>query len=137
MPDHDLEISLAALRPRPPGPQVLAGIARELDAATERRGHVIAWTAGLSAVAASAAVAFLVFAAPAETEVRAYRLVRAEQSPARVEMFAPVRLEDGSYARPVRVRWDHTTHWEDARARAQFIDYRPNEQLALLPLETY
>jgi hypothetical protein len=37
----------------------------------------------------------------------------------------------------VRVRWEDTTRWEDARTRTQLIDYRPNDQLALLPLETH
>ena len=136
-PDHDLVASLAALRPRAPGPRVLAGLAHELDAPSVRRGTIIAWAAGLSAAAAAVVAAFFAVSGPAEPEAHAYQLVRAEQSPARVEMFAPVQLEDGSYARPVRVRWDNTTHWQDARSRTQFIDYRPNEQLGLVPLETY
>jgi hypothetical protein len=47
-----------------------------------------------------------------------------------------VQMEDGSYARPVRVRWQDTTRWEDARSNTRLINYRPNDQLALLPLET-
>lgn len=136
-PDRDLEQGLAALRPRAPGRHVVAALARELDPPVARRGLVIAWAAGFSAAAAATAAFLFVRAGPALPEPPAYQLVRAEQSPAQVQMFAPVRLEDGSYARPVRVRWDNTTHWEDPRSRTQFINYRPNEQLGLMPLETY
>ena len=43
---------------------------------------------------------------------------------------------DGSFVRPVRVRWDDTTRWEDPRSNTRLINYRPNDQFALLPLET-
>jgi len=135
-PDHDLESALAGLRPRPPGPAVTAALARELDRPVSRRGVVIAWTAGLT-TAAAALAAGLFLARPAADEPPAYQLVRAEQSPANIEVLRPVRLEDGSFARPVRVRWDNTTQWEDPRTRTRFINYRPNEQTTLLPLETY
>ena len=59
-PDHDIEQALASLRPRAPGPAVAARLARELDAAPEaRRGVVIAWSAGLAAVAAALVAAFV------------------------------------------------------------------------------
>lgn len=134
-PDHDLESALAGLRPRPPGPAVTAALARELDPPVSRRGVVIAWSAGLTTAAALALGIFL--ARPAADEAPAYQLVRAEQSPAQIEVLRPVRLDDGSFARPVRVRWDNTTQWEDPRTRTRFINYRPNEQTTLLPLETY
>jgi len=135
-PDHDLESALAGLRPRPPGPAVTAALARELDPPVSRRGVILAWTAGVTSVAAALA-AGLFLARPVADEAPAYQLVRAEQSPARIEVLRPVRLEDGSFARPVRVRWDNTTQWEDPRTRTRFINYRPNEQTTLLPLETY
>jgi len=34
------------------------------------------------------------------------------------------------------VRWQDTTRWEDPQGDARLIHYRPNDQLALLPLET-
>ncbi len=135
-PDHDLESALAGLRPRPPGPAVAAALARELDPPVSRRGVILAWTAGLT-TAAAALAAGLFLARPAADEAPAYQLVRAEQSPANIEVLRPVRLDDGSFARPVRVRWDNTTQWEDPRTRTRFINYRPNEQTTLLPLETY
>lgn len=135
-PDHDLESALARLRPRPPGPAVTAALARELDPPVSRRGVILAWTAGLT-TAAAALAAGLFLARPAADEAPAYQLVRAEQSPAHIEVLRPVRLDDGSFARPVRVRWDNTTQWEDPRTRTRFINYRPNEQTTLLPLETY
>lgn len=135
-PDHDLELDLARLRPRPPAPAVGAALARELAAPPARRGVVLAWSAGLAAAASLALGLFLARPAGSE-ESPSYQLVRAEQSPANVEVLRPIRLEDGSFARPVRVRWDNTTQWEDPRTRTRFINYRPNETLALLPLETY
>jgi hypothetical protein len=135
--DRALEEALASLRPRAPGAHVVVAIARELDPPAGRRGVIIAWTAGFSAAAAAAGAILFLTVEPAAPESPAYQLVRAEQSPAQVQLFAPVRLDDGSYARPVRVRWDNTTHWEDPRSHTQFINYRPNEQLGLVPLETY
>ena len=135
-PDHDLESALAGLRPRPPGPAVTAALARELDPPVSRRGVILSWTAGLT-TAAAALAAGLFLVRPAADEAPAYQLVRAEQSPAHIEVLRPVRLDDGSFARPVRVRWDNTTQWEDPRTRTRFINYRPNEQTTLLPLETY
>ena len=133
-PDHDLEQALRARRPRPPGPAVAARLAAELAAPAPRRGVVIAWSAGF---AAAALVAFVFLAAPAEPEAPAYQLVRADRSRPEVQLFRPVELADGSYARPVRVRWEDTTRWEDARTQTHLIDYRPNDRLTLLPLETH
>ena len=70
-------------------------------------------------------------------EAPAYQLVRADRSRPEVQLFRPVELADGSYARPVRVRWEDTTRWEDARTQTHLIDYRPNDRLTLLPLETH
>lgn len=134
-PDHDLEQALRALRPAAPGPAVAARLARELDAPASRRGVIIAWSAGFAA-AAAALVAFVFLAESAEPEAPAYQLVRAERTRPEVQLFRPVELADGSYARPVRVRWEDTTRWEDARTQTRLIDYRPNDQLAFLPLET-
>jgi hypothetical protein len=97
---------------------------------------VIAWSAGFAA-AAAALVAFVFLAEPAEPEAPAYQLVRADRSRPEVQLFRPVELADGSYARPVRVRWEDTTRWEDARTQTRLIDYRPNDQLGFLPLETH
>ncbi|MEO0039805.1 MAG: hypothetical protein RIS38_753 [Verrucomicrobiota bacterium] len=66
-----------------------------------------------------------------------YRLVRADRSRPEVQLFQPVELADGSYARPARVRWEDTTRWEDAGSQARLIDHRPSDRLALLPLETH
>jgi hypothetical protein len=136
-PDHDLELDLARLRPQAPAPTVTAALARELDPAPGRRGVVIAWTAGLTTAAASLALGWFLARPTGSEEAPSYQLVRAEQSPANIEVLRPVRLDDGSFARPVRVRWDNTTQWEDPRTRTRFINYRPNEATALLPLETY
>jgi hypothetical protein len=134
-PDHDLEQALLALRPRPPGPAVAARIDAALAAPAPRRGVVIAWSAGFAAAAALAAFVFL--AEPAEPEAPAYQLVRADRSRPEVQLFRPVELADGSYARPVRVRWEDTTRWEDARTQTRLIDHRPSDRLTLLPLETH
>ena len=135
-PDHELEQALASLRPRAPGPEATARLARELDAPVPRRGLVIAWSSGLAAVAAALVAAFVFLSGVAESEAPTYRLVQVEQSRPDVQFFRPVQMDDGSFARPMRVRWQDTTRWEDARAGARLINYRPNDQIALLPLET-
>ena len=135
-PDHDIEQALASLRPRPPGPAVTARLARELDAPASRRGVIIAWSAGFAALAAALVAAFVFLGGVAEPEAPQYQLVNVEQSRPDVQFFRPVQMDDGSYARPVRVRWQDTTRWEDARSNTRLINYRPNDQLALLPLET-
>ena len=135
-PDHDIAEALASLRPRPPGPGVTERLARELDASSSRRGVIIAWSAGLSALAAALVAAFVFLAEPAEPVAPDYRLVHVEQTRPEVQSFRPVQLSDGSYVRPVRVRWQDTTRWEDAQGNTRLINYRPNDQFALLPLET-
>ncbi|MEI6794522.1 MAG: hypothetical protein WCL05_04730 [Verrucomicrobiota bacterium] len=135
-PDHDIAEALASLRPRSPGPAVTAHLARELDASSNRRGVIIAWSAGLTALAAAFAAAFIFLGGVAEPEAPQYQLVRVEQSRPDVQFFRPVQMDDGSFARPVRVRWQDTTRWEDARSNTRLINYRPNDQLTLLPLET-
>ncbi len=136
-PDHDIEQALASLRPRPPGPAVTARLARELDDASSRRGLVIAWSAGLSALAAAFVAAFVFLGGVAEADAPNYRLVNVEQTRPDVQFFRPVQLQDGSYARPMRVRWQDTTRWEDAQTNTRLINFRPNDQLTLLPLETH
>ncbi len=135
--DSELENALASLRPRPPRPALVQNIARELDAPSARRGVIIAWTSGLAALAAAGAAVFLMLASARSPQGPSYELVRAEQSPAAMQLLSPVQLQDGSYARPVRVHWENTTRWEDPRTHTQLINYRPNEHFALLPLETY
>jgi hypothetical protein len=135
-PDYDIEQALAALRPRAPGPSVTARLARELDDAPSRRGLVIAWSAGLSALAAAFVAAFVFLGGAVEPAAPSYQLVHVEQSRPDVQFFRPVQLSDGSYARPVRIRWQDTSRWEDARSNTRLINYRPNDQLTLLPLET-
>jgi hypothetical protein len=135
-PDHDIEQALASLRPRAPGAAVTARLARELDASPDRRGVVIAWSVGLSALAAVLVAAFVFLGGVGEPAAPAYQLVRVEQSRPDVQFFRPVQMDDGSFARPVRVRWQDTTRWEDARSNTRLINYRPNDQLTLLPLET-
>ncbi|GBL26164.1 hypothetical protein EMGBS8_01120 [Verrucomicrobiota bacterium] len=140
--DHDIESALRRLRPRPPGPAVVSAIGRALDAPTSpaaspsARGIILRWSAGLSA-AAACLLGFFFFARPTVTATLEYQLVRAEQPPATVDVFAPVRLADGSFARPVRVRWSNETQWEDRRTNTRLINYSPSEQFGLIPMETY
>jgi len=135
-PDHDIEQALASLRPRAPGPAVTARLARELDAPSSRRGVIIAWSSGLAALAAALVAAFVFLGGATEPEAPSYQLVHVEQTRPDVQFFRPVQMNDGSYARPVRVRWQDTTRWEDAHSKTRLINYRPNDQFALLPLET-
>ena len=114
-----------------------ARVAAELAAEPARRGVVIAWSAGAAGVAAVFLAAFAFLGGFAEAEAPTYQLVHVEQTRPDVQFFRPVRMSDGSFARPVRVRWEDTTRWEDARTRTHLIDYRPNDRLTLLPLETH
>lgn len=140
--DLDIESALRRLHPRPPGPAVISAIGRTLDAPASpaappsSRGVILRWAAGVSA-AAACLLGFLLFARPTVTATLEYQLVRAEQPPASVDVFAPVRLADGSFARPVRVRWSNETQWEDPRTNTRLINYSPSEQFGLIPMETY
>ena len=135
--EEDLVSELQALRPRRVTPALTARLAQELGevpvplSRPKNFRRVAAFT---SAAALLVAGVYLVTGSPTVPE---FELVRAEQSPTNLELLQPVRLEDGSYARPLRMHWDNTTHWEDRRTQAQFINYRPVDQVALLPLETY
>lgn len=65
------------------------------------------------------------------------RLVRAEQSPPEASLLEPVRLSDGLFARPVRVRWHNTAHFRDARSGAELIRHVPHDEvIGLVPFET-
>lgn len=183
--DEDIELALAALRPRPPSDATVRAVAESLDAPRQERSNVIVWFSGLAA-AACLALAFLVLpgaetvdqppalafaenrvapmasaaapqasvavaeavVAPGAGLVRGlgggaakaaapYRLVSAQASPASLEMLEPVRLRDGTYVRPVRMRREHSTHWETSGSGARLVRYRPEESTILLPLETY
>ena len=134
----DFEAELRALRPKAPRGHVTAAIARELDAtsaSTSQRGRLMAWASGLATVAAMLLGVF--FVAQRDRDPISYELVSAEQAPANLDLLAPVELADGSFVRPVRVRWNNTTHWADPKNQTHLINYRPAEQLALIPLEVY
>jgi len=185
--DEDIELALAALRPRPPSDATVRAVAESLDAPRQERSNVIVWFSGLAA-AACLALAFLVLpeaepvaeaaafgaaekraglmaAAPAPQAVDAahtldvtaapaagaargfgggadksaapFRLVSAQVSPSSLEMLEPVRLRDGTYVRPVRMRRVHSTHWEIPGSGSRLVRYRPEERTIILPLETY
>jgi len=94
-------------------------------------------TPSLARRAASADAAVHLKSSEAVPERPSYRLVRADRSRPEVQLFQPVELADGTYARPARVRWEDTTRWEDAGSQTRLIDHRPSDRLALLPLETH
>lgn len=65
------------------------------------------------------------------------QLVRAEQSPPEATLLEPVRLSDGLFARPVRVRWHNTAHFRDPRNGAELIRHAPHDEvIGLVPFET-
>ncbi len=128
--------ALRALRPRPPGPAVISALAHELAAPAPVRRPIFVWGAvGMALAACFLAAFYFLGATPLVTPV--YELVRAEQPPAAIDLFDPVRLSDGSFVRPVRVRWSNQTQWEDRQTNTRLINYQPSEQFALIPLETY
>lgn len=141
---RDIEAALRQLRPRRLTPGFEANVARALaepEAPSARRKVIpfIAWTAP---VAAAAAIALLLLpsgsadvAAPALPDLQ---LVRAEQAPAEVSLLEPVRLEDGSFARPMRVRWSNAAQYRDVRRGAELIQYAPHDEIVgVVPVETY
>ncbi len=136
----EIESALRALRPRSPGPAVTAGIAQALQTPVRQpapKKNIILWMSSALATAACLGGAFLFSRNESNSLSPEYQLVSAEQSPAALEVLSPVELSDGSYARPVRLLWNNTTHWADTKNQTQLIDYRPAQQLALIPVETY
>ena len=136
----EIESALRALRPRSPSPAVTAGIAQALQTPVRQpapKKNIILWMSSALATAACLGGAFLFSRNESNSLSPEYQLVSAEQSPAALEVLSPVELSDGSYARPVRLLWNNTTHWADTKNNTQLIDYRPAQQLALIPVETY
>ncbi|MFM9001116.1 MAG: hypothetical protein ACKORB_05775 [Opitutia bacterium] len=103
------------------------------DAAPAARSAPPAASAGGVGLGAAAPAKAMASVAP-EAQ---YRLAGATRSPARLELLEPMRLRDGTYVRPVRLRRELATHWEDAGSGARLVRYRPEESTLLLPLETY
>lgn len=136
----EIESALRALRPRSPGPAVTAGIAQALQTPSRPaapKKNIILWMSSALATAACLVGVFLFSRNESNSLSPEYQLVSAEQSPAALDVLSPVELSDGSYARPVRLLWNNKTHWADAKNNTQLIDYRPAQQLALIPVETY
>ena len=136
----EIESALRALLPRSPGPAVTAGIAQALQTPSRPaapKKNIILWMSSALATAACLGGAFLFSRNESNSLSPEYQLVSAEQSPAALDVLSPVELSDGSFARPVRMLWNNTTHWADAKNNTQLIDYRPAQQLALIPVETY
>lgn len=64
------------------------------------------------------------------------RLARAEQSHPEVTLLEPVRVADGLFARPMRVRWHNTAHFRDERSGAELIRHAPHDEVVgLVPFE--
>lgn len=138
---RDIEAALRQLRPRRLSPGFQASVARALaeDAPASRRKIIpfLAWSAPL---AAAAAVAFVMLAPsdPVTGPAPDFQLVRAEQAPSEVTLLEPVKLDDGSFARPMRVRWSNAAQYRDARRGAELIQYAPHDEIVgLVPLETF
>lgn len=136
----EIESALRSLRPRSPGPAVTAGIAQALQTPSRPaapKKNIILWISSAMATAACLVGVFLFSRDESNSLSPEYTLVSAQQSPEAVDILSPVELADGSYARPVRLLWNNTTRWQDTKNQTQLIDYRPAQQLALIPVETY
>jgi len=135
---RDIEEALRQLRPRRLSPGFQASVARALAEPAPGRRIIpfLAWSAPL---AAAAALAFVLLSpsGPADAPPD-FRLVRAEQAPSEVTLLEPVKLDDGSFARPMRVRWSNAAQYRDARRGAELIQYAPHDEIVgLVPLETF
>lgn len=140
---RDIEEALRQLRPRALSRDFQASVARALaePEAPSRRSKVIpflAWSAPIAAAAALALVLLPSGEIAADAAQPELRLVRAEQAPSEVALLEPVKLQDGSFARPMRVRWSNAAHYRDVRRGAELIQYAPHDEIVgLVPMETY
>ena len=136
---RDIEAALRQLRPRRLSPGFQASVARALAEPAPGRRIIpfLAWSAPL---AAAAALAFVLLSPsdPLAGPAPDFRLVRAEQAPSEVTLLEPVKLDDGSFARPMRVRWSNAAQYRDDRRGAELIQYAPHDEIVgLVPLETF
>lgn len=135
---RDIEEALRQLRPRRLSPGFQASVARALAEPAPGRRIIpfLAWSAPL---AAAAALAFVLLSPSGPADAAPdFRLVRAEQAPSEVTLLEPVKLDDGSFARPMRVRWSNAAQYRDARRGAELIQYAPHDEIVgLVPLETF
>ena len=139
---RDIEAALRELRPRPLSPALKASIARGMaDASEAKRNTVIPFLAWATPLAAAAAVAWMVLSPSNASSVSALpglRLVRAEQAPTEIALLEPVKLDDGTFARPMRMRWSNTAQYRDIKAGAELIQYAPHDEIiGFVPIETY
>lgn len=145
---RDIEAALRALTPR----RLPADLTARLTAAvTPPRPRVLPFLAWGAPLAAAASVVFLLFASPADEALApqasfaaaapaaepGLRLVRAEQVPAEVTLLEPVKLAEGSFARPMRVRWHNAATYRDASSGAELVRFAPHDEVVgLVPFET-
>ena len=145
---HDIEAALQALKPN----RLPADLTNRLTiAATAPRSRVIPFFTWGAPLAAAASLAFLLFASPADESLApqavvsaaaaapepGLRLVRAEQIPAEVTLLEPVKLAEGSFARPMRVRWHNAATYRDASSGAELVRFAPHDEVVgLVPFET-
>ncbi|NBV38327.1 MAG: hypothetical protein EBS00_01980 [Verrucomicrobia bacterium] len=136
--DH-LEAALRSLKPRAPGGHVVAALHREFDKPVTGDSRSWFLKAGLLWAGAMSVcfVIFMGFNFTRSGAVPNYRLIGVTQSEPSLDLFNPIQLKDGTYARPVRVHWDRSAQWEDASTRTRLIHYQPEEKLALIPLEIF
>lgn len=149
---RDIEAALRALRPRRLEPALEARLLAAAEAPA-RRPRLLAFAAWGAPLAAAASLAFLLLAgaddapapraepsamvAAAAPAPAGLRLVRAEQAPAEVTLLEPVKLAEGSFARPIRVRWHNAATYRDAASGAELVRYAPHEEIVgLVPFET-
>lgn len=144
---REIEAALRALTPRRLPADLTARLTAAVVAPRPRVLPFLAWGAPL---AAAASIAFLLFATPADelasppASVSAaaapelgLRLVRAEQVPAEVTLLEPVKLAEGSFARPMRVRWHNAATYRDAASGAELVRFAPHDEvIGLVPFET-
>jgi hypothetical protein len=139
---RDIENALRELRPRALSPALKASIARGMaDVKEEKRHTIIPFLAWATPIAAAAAVAWTVLL-PTDTSSNSalpgLRLVRAEQAPTEIALLEPVKLDDGTFARPMRMRWSNAAQYRDVQAGAELIRYAPHDEIiGLVPIETY
>ncbi len=136
--DH-LEAALRSLTPRAPAGHVVAALHREFDKPVTGDSRSWFFKAGLLWAGAMSVcfVVFWGFSFARSGAVPDYRLIGVTQTQPSLDVFNPVQLEDGTYARPVRIHWNRSAQWEDPSTQTRLIHYQPEEKLALIPLEIF
>lgn len=144
--DEQLEAELKQFRPAAPPRRLVENIASELSAGSSRRSMPgVAWPWAV-ALAAAAALAFLLpqfgnnpvapvaSAVPAASPESAFKPVAAEKVLVSANDEGLVTLDDGTPARRERLHYVDTITWRNPRTNASLTWSVPREEVRVVPV---